>query len=191
MPRPPRSYTSGIYHLASHGSDDRCLFDDDDDRTAFLDRLGLTFSCLGIELISYVLMSNHYHALAYTPDGRLARGLQRVHGGYSYERNRLRSRRAHLFRAHCIARRIIGNDDLVTVSRYLAFNPVAAGLVLDPTDWPWGSARAHAGVGKAPIHLVERHLEAVFGPDPTWRKRYRRFLDDALAPTAEGRDEWT
>lgn len=179
MGRRRRLYTAGIYHIAGHGSDDRLLFDDDADCLAFLDRLGLTFSVLGVEIVSYVLMGNHYHALVCTPDDRLGRGLQSVHGGYSFERNRLRGRRAHLFRAHCLARRLADDADLLTVVRYLALNPVAAGLVVDPFDWPWSSARAHAGIESGTIRLAEHHLEAVFGGGSTWRDRYRRFLHDS------------
>jgi hypothetical protein len=38
MPRPPRVFTEGIYHLASHGSDTRHLFLDAADRAALGDR---------------------------------------------------------------------------------------------------------------------------------------------------------
>jgi hypothetical protein len=41
MPRPPRAFVEGIYHLASHGSDMRDLFLSTEDRTTFLERLGL------------------------------------------------------------------------------------------------------------------------------------------------------
>jgi putative transposase len=176
MGRPPRSFESGVYHIAAHGSDERHLFNDDD-RTEFLDRLGHSFWKLGIELIVYVLMTNHYHALAYTPDDRISRALQGLHGGYSLHHNQRHGRRAHLFRAHCLARQIVDDDDLLRTSRYLALNPVEAGLVLDPVDWPWSSARVHAGLAPAPIPLDDHRLRAALGDSTDWRDRYRSLIE--------------
>ncbi|MBV8079183.1 MAG: transposase [Actinobacteria bacterium] len=176
MPRAPRDYAAGIYHVSSHASDDRLLFVSDSDRVLFLDQLSSVYALLGLELISYVLMSNHYHALVYTPDARIARGLQRVHAGYSRAWNRRNGRRAHLFRAHCLARRVADDADLVTVCRYIARNPVEAGIVLDPLDWPWASTATHAGLRANRFALAEYHLRWAFGDGDAWRGRYLLHL---------------
>jgi putative transposase len=181
MGRPPRLFTDGVYHVASHGSDNRQLFYDNGDRREFLSRLGLTFWKLELELISYVLMGNHYHSLVYTPDDRLSRGLKEVHGGYSRAHNKRHNRGFHLFRAHCFARRIADNDDLLATSRYLALNPVEAGFVVHPLDWPWSSARVHAGLEPPTIPLNEDKLRAAFDDNPHWRDRYREFIEPTHA----------
>ena len=173
MGRPPRSYSDGIYHVAGHGSDERHLFLDDADRRMFLEHLDLTFTTLGLDVISYVLLTNHYHTLVATPDRRIETGLQRLHGGYSLHHNKRHGRTAHLFKAHCLARRITDNDDLIWTARYIARNPVEAGLVLDPLDWPWRSAPAHAGLDRPAIRLTEQQLRDAFGDRPDWRRRYR------------------
>jgi REP element-mobilizing transposase RayT len=187
MGRPPREYAEGIYHIASHGSDERQLFHDADDRKLFLDHLELTYGTLGLAVVSYVLMGNHYHTLTHTPDARLSRALQTLHGGYSLHHNRRRQRSAHLFRAHCVARRIRDDDDLLATVRYLALNPIEVGLVLDPTDWPWSSARAHAGVGSPPILLDEAPLRAALGDRPGWRRRYAELIGAGQSPAASER----
>ena len=175
MGRPPRLYAKGIYHVAGHGSDDRKLFIDDDDRRDFLDHLSTTFALLGLRLVSYVLMTNHHHLLVETPDGRIERGLQRLHGGYALLHNRRHGRTAHLFRAHPLARRIEDDDDLVWTDRYIARNPVEARIVLDPFDWPWGSARAHAGVATTGLALHDAPLRGAY--DATgWRHLYRDYV---------------
>ena len=126
-------------------------------------------------------MGNHYHTLVYTADDRLSRALQSLHGGYSLEHNQRNGHRAHLFRAHCLARRIVDDDDLLTTSRYLAMNPVQAGLVLHPLDWPWSSARVHAGIEAAPIPLDDGRLRASLGDKPNWRERYRILIGPTRA----------
>jgi REP element-mobilizing transposase RayT len=188
MGRPPRAYCEGIYHIAGHGSDDRDLFLDDADRRAFLEHLDLTFTPLGLDVISYVLMTNHYHTLVATPDARIETGLQGLHGGYSLKHNKRHGRSAHLFKAHCLARRIEDNDDLLWTARYIARNPVEAGLVLNPVDWPWSSARAHAGLMRPAIRLVEAPLRDAFGDKPDWRRRYRQYVENDEGPHEQAFD---
>src|SRR4051812_36670 len=184
MGRPPRRYARGIYHVAGHGSDERVLFRDDVDRHAFLDHLSATFAFLELGIVSYVLMTNHHHLIVKTPDGRIARGLHDLHGGYARIHNRRHGRRAHLFRAHPFVRRIEDSDDLITTDRYLARNPVAAGIVLDPFDWSWSSAPAHAGVAPPQLSLTDSPLRGAYEAAPDWRRRYFDGLSGARVSRA-------
>jgi REP element-mobilizing transposase RayT len=177
VPRRRRAFTEGIYHVGSHGSDDRALFRTEDDGVDFLERLAIVCREYELDLLSYTLMSNHYHALIHIPDSRLSRALQRLHTEYSRHHNRRCGRSAHLFRAHPFAREIESDEDLVATCRYLALNPVDAGLASDPLDWPWSSARAHAGLDTTRIPLAEDALRAAFGDGDGWRELYRAFVD--------------
>ena len=179
VPRPPRDLTDGIYHLAAHGSDGRYLFVSDADREDFLERLAAIWQRFELALLSYVLLGSHYHALVRIPDARLSRALQRLHTEYSRWHNRRHRCRAHLFRAHALTREIGSDAQLVAASRYLALNPVEAGLVDDPLDWPWSSARAHAGLERPRIPLAEGDLGAAFGDADNWRERYRAQIETA------------
>ncbi|HEY2354942.1 MAG TPA: hypothetical protein VGH79_08620 [Gaiellaceae bacterium] len=172
MGRLPRQYAHGIYHVAGRGSDDRVLFHDDADRHAFLKHLTTSFALLNLRIVSYVLMTNHHHLIVATPDARLARGLHCLHGGYARIHNRRHGRHAHLFRAHALARRVEDNDDLKWTDRYLARNPVEAGIALDAFDWPWSSASAHAGLVASPIPLDEAPLRGAYDNAADWRRRY-------------------
>jgi len=159
-----------------HASDSRDLFLDDGDRRDFLERLRKTWERFELGLVSYVLMSNHYHAVVRIPDGRLSQALQHLHTSYSREHNRRLGRRAHLFRAHPYIGEIEGDAQLVTVSRYLARNPIEAGLTRDALAWPWGSAPAHAGLERSRLDLAETDLKSAFGEGRDWRARYREYV---------------
>ena len=171
--RRPRMLVAGIYHLAAHGSDTRHLFVTDVDRWDFLDRLAAVCERFEFGPLSYVLLGTHYHVLIRIPDARLSRALQRLHTEYSRWHNRRHGRSAHLFRAHAMTREIASDKQLVAACRYLALNPVEAGPAADPFDWPWSSARAHAGLEHSPIPLAEGDLQAAFGDADNWRERYR------------------
>jgi len=176
VPRRPRAFTEGIFHLCPHASDTRDLFVNNEDRERFLDRLALVCRRFELGVLSYVLMGNHYHVIFRIPDARLSRSLQRLHTDYSRDHNRRHGRGGHLFRAHPVAREIESDDDLVGACRYVARNPVAAHLVRDPLDWRWGSARAHAGLELPQIPLDEHPLRAAFGGTTSWRERYRTYV---------------
>lgn len=179
MARRPRSFVEGLYHLASHASDTRHLFLSEPERTTFLDRLALVLERFELRLVSYVLMGTHYHLVVFTPDARVSSALQQLHSWYSYWHNRRRGRSAHLFRAHPIAREIESDTDLVGVCRYLAYNPVAAGLTPHPFAWRWSSAAASAGLSESLVPLDHEPLRAAFGDFADWRVRYRAFIEEA------------
>jgi putative transposase len=181
MPRPPRAFVEGIYHLASHGSDSRHLFLTADDGTTFLNRLGLLLERFNLRLIAYALLGNHYHLVLATSYGRVSSALQQLHGWYSGWHNRRHGRSAHLFRAHFFARELTSDADLLVACRYVAHNPVAAGLCNDPFSWPWSSAAASAGIAAPAIPLDPGPLQAALGDSTDWRRRYRGFI--AIGPT--------
>jgi hypothetical protein len=68
------------------------------------------------------------------------------------------------------------NDDLIATDRYLARNPVEAGIVLSPFDWPWSSAATHAGLSSAHITLDEAPLRGAYENAPRWRVHYYEAL---------------
>jgi REP element-mobilizing transposase RayT len=175
--RPLRALHEGIFHLAARGSDGRFLFVGDSDREDFLDRLAAICERFELGLLSYVLMGSHYHALVRIRDARLPIALQRLHTEYARWYNRRHNRSAHLFRAHAMTREITSDRQLVAACRYLALNPVAASLVESPFDWPWSSARAHAGLEKPRVPLSETDLRAAFGDANDWRDRYRAQIE--------------
>jgi putative transposase len=188
MARRPRLLVAGIYHLTAHGSDNRYLFLGADDREDFLTRMRETCERFELAVLSYVLMGSHYHALLRIPDGRLSMALQRLHTEYSRYFNRRHGRSSHLFRAHPGTREIGSDAQLLSAFRYLARNPVEAGLVADPLDWPWSSARAHAGLERPRIPLAENDLRAAFGAHNNWRPNYLAYVrtrdEDCLSEAA-------
>jgi hypothetical protein len=127
-------------------------------------------------------MGNHYHLILHVPDPRLSRAMQQLHTGYSRTHNRAHRRSAHLFRAHFLAREITTDQQLLAAYRYLALNPVKAGLAPHPLAWPWSSSSAHAGLEPTELQLDESSLRSAFDNHPRWRRRYRRLIEDSPQP---------
>jgi putative transposase len=182
MARTPRVFVpNGIYHVASRGSDRRPLFLFDRDREAFLGRLARIVESYELPCLAYCLMGNHYHLIIQTPDERLSMALKELHGGYSTHFNRTYGRSAHLFRNRFLAQVIDSDPYLLTACRYVAHNPVRAGLCARPSDWRWSSYRANAGIDPSPRFLSEAALRDASGGSGEWRSRYREFVESPSA----------
>ena len=97
----------------------------------------------GTEVWAYCLMPNHVHLILVpsTEDG-LRAALGEAHRRYTRHVNSREGWRGHLWqeRFHSCP---MDEAHLLAGARYVELNPVRAGLVTRPQDWPWSSARAH------------------------------------------------
>jgi len=88
----------------------------------------------------YCLMPNHFHFLikqcTELPIGRL---ISKIGTGYSKCFNQKYERVGNVFQDAFKAISVEKNDYLTWLSVYIHANPVVAGLVKHPADWPWSS----------------------------------------------------
>ena len=182
MARPLRiEYPGACYHITSRGNARQAIFRDDVDRDILLHVLGAAVKRFAWELHAYCLMGNHYHLLLQTPVPNLSRGMKQVNGVYTQRFNRRHERVGHLFQGRFGAILVEREAYLLELVRYVALNPVRAGMVSAPEQWRWSSHRAHAALATAPEWLrIEPTLER-FAADPREAPlRYRRFVADGI-----------
>ena len=132
-------------------------------------------------------MENHYHLVVETPEANLSGGLQSVNSRYAATFNAKYGFSGHLFqgRFHSVA--IESEGHLLELSRYLAANPVRAGLCGEPEDWRWGSYSAVVGSISSPSFLEVDHILEYWGARPeTARENFRGFIREA--PTIRASD---
>ena len=167
--RPREEVAGGIFHVYARGNDRRNLFVDDIDRRRYLSLLGRSVRQREWHALAYCLMSNHVHLLIETPQPNLAVGMHRAHSSYARTFNQRHRRTGHVFESRYGAVRMKTAEQLITVVRYIAHNPVAAGLAREPGEWEWGSHRALAGAAAPPTWLARwrtRELLAGWAGDP-------------------------
>jgi len=99
---------------------------------------------------AWCLMDNHYHLLVQTPDGNLSKGMRQFNGVFTQASNRRHRRVGHLFQGRFKAILVDSDAYLLELSRYVVLNPVRAGRVKKPADWPWSSYRASVGLAPPP-----------------------------------------
>jgi REP element-mobilizing transposase RayT len=142
MARLARGYVpAGLHHVNTRGAGPAAIFRDDFDRTLFCMHLIRTMVRLGWVCVAFVFMTTHYHLVLDTPAETLQSGMRRLNGDYAQAFNRRHGRSGHLFGERYYDARVESDEHLLNVLRYLALNPVAAGLCERPGDWYWGSYR--------------------------------------------------
>ena len=112
--------------------------------------LGRVVSGYGWECHAYCLMGTHFHLLVTTPHPNLAAGMQRLKGAYAQAFNHGRRRSGHLFQGRYHAVLVESDGHLLELYRYIALNPVRAGLCDRAIDWSWGSYPAAVGTAPRP-----------------------------------------
>ena len=151
MARPLRLVVAdGIYHVTARGIARGAIYADDRDRRVFLHILGRTIERFDWCCLTYCLMPNHFHLLVRTPRPTLSRGMAQLGSGYAQAYNRRHERIGPLFAGRYGARLVQQDRHLLEVFRYIALNPVTAGLCPSPSYWEWGGHAALAGERGAP-----------------------------------------
>lgn len=183
MPRPPRPQVAGgLYHVTAHSNCGRVAFRDDCERAQFLAVLEAGFERRPWSFRAYCLLSTHYHLLVATPEPDIASGMQYLNGRYAQWANWRRSERGHIFEGRYKSVLVQTDSHAMEVHRYIALNPVRAGLVRDPEAWPWGSLRATLGREKPLAFLDVQAALGEFGANPSAaRRRLRMFIQDGIA----------
>jgi REP element-mobilizing transposase RayT len=165
MPRQPRSYEPGaIYHLTAHGVDERPIFRDDEDRQCFVIRLTRLVKERRWRFFAICLMDTHYHLVLTTRDGTISPGMRELNGGHSRVFNARHNRRGALFESRYRERLVRDDRHLLKTIRYVAMNPVRAGMVSRPEDWPWSTYAQLIGRSAPWSCFVPAFVYAYYGP---------------------------
>jgi putative transposase len=182
MARPLRiEYSGAVYHVTSRGNARADIFLTDNDRRAFLDVLENVVQKCNWLCHAFCLLDNHYHLIIETPDPNLSLEMRQLNGVYTQAFNRAHQRVGHVFQGRYKAILVEKGSHLLELCRYVALNPVRAGMVAKPDDWKWSSYKNTAYAGKMPEFLTidwvlgqfhERTIKA--------RQLYRKFVADGL-----------
>jgi putative transposase len=150
----------------------------------------------GAEIWAYCLMPNHVHLIVTPADKHGLRGtFGEAHRRYTGAINARFRWTGHLFQGPFGAV-VMDEPHLLAAARYIALNPVVAGLVSQAGDWSWSSARAHlAGEDDelatvAPLRALVPDFLPPFSPHrPIPRRRLgSRGADDRTTAGGAGMD---
>ncbi len=156
--RTARAIEAGmIYHVLNRGNARMRLFHKDADFDAFERVLGEALERYPVDLLTYCLMSNHWH-LVVRPGtdqaiGQFMRWVGVTHVRRHHEHYHTRGG-GHLYQGRFKSFPVQDEWHFLTVCRYVEANAVRAKLVRRAEDWTWGGVHARRRRGK-PFTLGE------------------------------------
>jgi REP element-mobilizing transposase RayT len=180
MARPLRFQLAGeFFHVLTRGNARQSIFLDDVDRNAFLANLQDVVVRWRFRCHAYCLMGNHYHLVLQPQDPNLSGGIRQLNGVFGQAFNRRHGRVGHVFAGRFKSLLVDRDNYLLQVTRYIALNPVRAGLVSTAAAWPWSHHRAMAGLARmAPWLTCDEILECFDAHSRTVaQEAYRRFVE--------------
>ena len=193
MSRPLRiEFPGAVYHVTSRGDRREPIYRDDADRALQIEVLAQAVDRFDATVLAWCQMGNHYHLVLHTRQPNLSRFMRHLNGVYTQGFNRVHGLVGHLFQGRFKAILVDRDAYLLALCRYVERNPVAAGLVDSPLDWPWSSCRAHLGLVPTPPWLDSDGLHGYLLGRPIANgrdrqravARYRDLVDTAQAGDA-------
>jgi REP element-mobilizing transposase RayT len=175
------NFSFAVYHVTMRGNDRRDIFRDDLDREMMLALFGEAQERFRLEIFAFCLMSNHYHIFLRTPEANLSPAFQWINAVYTKRFNHRHHRSGHVFQGRFKSMLVTRDAHWQQLSIYIHLNPVRAGMVTDPADYPWSSYRDY-------IHERGRHrwlsaepILTRYAPDPAGQRKLYRKHTLALA----------
>ena len=172
MARPLRLTVPGYpHHVILRGNNRQAVVLDDEDRRRLLEGIGEQAGLAKVAIHTYVLMSNHLHLLLTpeTADG-IPHMMQALGRSYVRAFNRRHGRSGTLWEGRYRSTLIEAERYLLACMAYIDLNPVRAGMVTAPADYPWSSHASLTGLRTDPL-LTPHPLYWQLGNTPFDRER--------------------
>jgi putative transposase len=182
MPRKPRFYLPGVTcHVVQRGNNRSCCFFSDSDYQLYLGCLEHACNQYEVALHAYVLMTNHCHLLM-TPETKdgISKVMQSVGRRYVQYVNKSYGRSGTLWEGRHKASLVDTESYLLACYRYIELNPVRAGMVKTPGDYPWSSFHVNANGDESSL-ITPHTVYLALDRDQTHScARYRKLFEMAL-----------
>ena len=178
MPRPVRLNIPGIpQHVTQRGNNRQACFYTADDYRLYLELLDSACRKHDCCLHAYVLMTNHVHLLI-TPSApeSVSRVMQDLGRKFVRAINRSYRRTGTLWEGRFKSSLVDTRRYCLACYRYIEHNPVRAGIVRHPGDYPWSSYQ-HNAHGNSDPGITPHDCWLLLGEnDPARRESYRALF---------------
>ena len=143
MPRTARIAPGGmIFHVLNRANNRDPMFQSPDDFRAFLRVVSDTLEDKPMRILSFCLMSNHWHLVLWPEkNGDLGNFMQQMTTTHvrRWRLHRQSVGEGHLYQGTYKSFPVQDDEHFFTVCRYVERNALRANLVARAEDWPWSS----------------------------------------------------
>ena len=127
-------------------------------------------------------MGNHFHLVVETPAANISAGMQWLKGQYARWFNAAYpAREGVLFERRFWSGMALEDRYVYELARYVSLNPVRAGLVRTPEEWPWSSYPGLVGVAPLPPFVTPDGILKFFGDGQRGRVKFAQFVGEGIA----------
>ena len=183
MPRQPRYFIPNIpQHVIARGIDRQAVFFQAQDYQLYRQALREAATSSQCQVHAYVLMTNHVHLLV-TPEQERSLPLMMQAMGRNYVQplNARYRRTGTLWEGRYRASLVQSDQYLLACQRYIELNPVRAGMITEPGEYPYSSYGHHA-LGKDDPLLTSHANYIALHVDASARLRaYRALFSETLS----------
>tara|TARA_B100001059_G_C17808389_1_gene570636 strand:+ start:22 stop:714 length:693 start_codon:yes stop_codon:yes gene_type:complete len=146
MARLPRVHLAGVpEHIIQRGNNRQVCFASDDDFAAYAHWLKEYSEAFGVHIHAWVMMTNHVHLLCTASDNSgISLMMQSLGRRYVRYFNRAYQRSGTLWEGRFKSCLVQEKQYVMAVYRYIEMNPVRAGMVDSPVEYPWSSYAINA-----------------------------------------------
>jgi REP element-mobilizing transposase RayT len=177
MPRPARLHVpGGVYHVILRGNHRAPIFGEPSDRDMLDALVAETLARYGARAHAYCWMSNHLHVALQVAGTPLAPIVRRIAGVYARRVQRRVPTTGHLFERRYRSVLVDADTHLLRLVRYIHLNPLRAGLVTDPAEYPWSGHRTYLGLASVPWLTTEFTLRLLGSNLVRARRAYARLI---------------
>lgn len=176
MPRRARCYLPGFpYHIVQRGNNREACFIEPENYETYLELWKEVVRRYDVKVHAYCLMTNHIHFLA-TPETEtgLSNTSRVVGSRYAQYMNKRYRRTGTLWEGRHRSSLIQQDEYLLACYRYIELNPVRAGMVSRPEEYPWSSHGANAWGDKS--WVIPHDVFLALADEPGIRREIYRGL---------------
>ena len=182
MARPLRiNFEDAVYHIIARGNRKEKIFNDDEDKQIFQQKMSKTFLKYSLICYAYCLLDNHYHLFLKTPQANISRAMHYLNAGYANYFSAKYRLYGPLFQGRYKSILVDQDQYSLVLSSYIHLNPYRA-KIKDWLSYPASSLPDYLGKRKPIIeNLDTQFILKQFHPHLTHsHKLYLQYLQQNL-----------
>ncbi len=142
---------TGIYHVMQRGNERKNVFQDDEDKSRYLETIRQIKQEQRFSLHAYCLMDNHIHLMIKEGTEEIGKIMKRIAVSYAFYYNQKYKRVGHLFQDRFKSENVESDGYILSLARYIHQNPVKAGLTETPSKYRWSSYNEYLSESRSDI----------------------------------------
>jgi putative transposase len=166
-----------LYHVTLRGNHQQPVFLSDEDRDLLNTIVARAVHNFDARLHAYCWMTNHLHLLLQVGASPLTNPMRNIAAEYARAMQIKLRTTGHFFERRYHATLVELDSYLLELIRYIHLNPVRAGIVSQPSRYPWSSHHSYIGTRQETWVTTEFGLSMFARDRQSATLKYLEFLD--------------